>query len=74
MSNPTSRLTRLPGEDGRFPLPQPGQTSIDVTPDVVAMLGGFKSQSNGVTSLGEKRNLLETNDLGWDVPTRVQFV
>jgi hypothetical protein len=49
---------------------RPQQTSIDVTPDIMALLGGVQTD---LKPLGEARNLLEARDLGWDVATRVHF-
>ena len=70
MSTPASRLERLLSESGRFSVLLPGQTSIDVTPDIMALLGGVQI---GTVDLNLSRNLLETNDLGRDVATRVHF-
>jgi hypothetical protein len=40
MTTPAQRVTRLLDEGGRFSVLLPGQTSIDITPDVIAMLDG----------------------------------
>ena len=71
MSNPASRLARLLSESGRFSVHLPGQTSIDVTPDIMALLGGV---NNDPKPLDKARNLLEARDLGRDLATRVHFV
>jgi hypothetical protein len=73
MSNPASRLARLLSESGRFSVHLPGQTSIDVTPDIVALVDEAAADSNRRNVLGHGRNLLETNDLGRDLATRVHF-
>jgi hypothetical protein len=40
MTTPTQRLTRLLNEGARFMVELPGSISIDLTPDVIAVLGG----------------------------------
>jgi hypothetical protein len=70
MSNPASRLARLLSESGRFSVHLPGQTSIDVTPDIMALLGGVNYDPQ---PLDGARNLLEARDLGRDLATRVHF-
>jgi hypothetical protein len=71
VTTPTDRLKRILSEGARFTATCPQQTSIDVTPDIMALLGG---DSNIHKTLDSGGNLLETNDLGWDVATGVQFV
>lgn len=70
MSNPASRLARLLSESGRFSVHLPGQTSIDVTPDIIAMLDGVQTN---LKPSGEARNLFEPETVGRDVATRVHF-
>ena len=48
----------------------PGHAAIDLTPDVIAALAEATSRSE---LLEEGRNLLTTNDLRRDGPTRVHF-
>jgi hypothetical protein len=71
MSNPASRLARLLSESGRFSAHLPGQTSIDVTTDIMALLAGVNADTQ---PLDKARNLLEARDLGRDLATRVHFV
>ncbi len=76
MTTPVQRLTRLLSEGARFKVELPGQPALDITPDVVAMLDGlatFSTNEKDRESLGKARNLLETNDLGRVLPTRVHF-
>jgi hypothetical protein len=70
MSNPASRLARLLSESGRFSVHLPGQTSIDVTPDIMALLGGVQTD---LKPSGEARNLFEPETVGRDLATRVHF-
>jgi len=49
---------------------QRGQTSIDVTPDIIALLDQESSSSKKLDKIG---NLLKANDSRRDVPTRVHF-
>ncbi|MBN8457316.1 MAG: hypothetical protein J0M04_05690 [Verrucomicrobia bacterium] len=70
MSNPASRLARLLSESGRFSVHLPGQTSIDVTPDIIALLGGIQTE---LKPSGEARNLFEPETVGRDLATRVHF-
>ena len=70
VTTPTDRLKRILSEGARFTATCPQQTSIDVTPDIMALLGGVQTD---LKPLGEARNLLEARDLGWDVATRVHF-
>ena len=48
----------------------PGQTSIDLTPDVIAAMD---ESSISQKQLGRIRNLLDARDLGGGVPTLVEF-
>lgn len=70
MSNPASRLALLLSESGRFSVHLPGQTSIDVTPDIMALLGGIQTE---LKPPGEARNLFEPETVGRDLATRVHF-
>ncbi len=70
MTTPIQRLQRLLSEGARFKVELPGQLSIDLTPDVIAALDTVQKDSN---LIGKRRNLLEANDLGRDIPTRVHF-
>jgi len=67
---PSQRIARMLREGARFKVELPGQMAIDLTPDVVALLDEGSSNSR---QLDRIRNLLEANDLGRDVPTRVHF-
>ena len=57
-------------EGARFKVELPGQTSIDLTSDVVALLD---EGSSNTKQLERMRNLLKAKDLGRDVPTLVHF-
>ena len=48
----------------------PGQTSIDVTPDILALLDTVQSTGQGCET---GRNLFEPKVAGRDVRTRVHF-
>ena len=48
----------------------PGQTSIDLTPDVIAAMAEVQTQREGFEPGG---NLFEPDASGGDVPTLVQF-
>jgi len=69
-TTPFHRVTRMLREGVRLMAVQRGQTSIDVTPDIVALLDGVQTGSNPPD---ESRNLLKANALRRDVPTRVHF-
>ena len=73
-TTPPDRIRRILSEGARFTATCPQQTTIDVTPDIVALLDADRTGSNSSHPLGNRRNLLKTNDLGWDVATRVHFV
>lgn len=45
MSTPAFRLARLLSEGARFSVDLPGQTGIDVTPDVIATLAQVRTQA-----------------------------
>ena len=70
ITTPADRLKRILSEGARFTARCPQQTSIDVTPDIMALLGGVQTD---LKPLGEARNLLDSNDLGRDLATRVHF-
>ena len=70
VTTPTDRLKRILSEGARFTATCPQQTSIDVTPDIMALLGGVQTD---LKPLGEARNLLKARDLGRDLATRVHF-
>jgi hypothetical protein len=48
----------------------PGQTSIDMTPDIMALLDGVQIEARGFEPIKES---IEPKVAGRDVPTRVQF-
>ena len=58
------------GEGARLMALCPGQTSIDVTPDIIAALAGVQTTKEGFEP---SRNLLNPEVAGRDVPTRVHF-
>jgi hypothetical protein len=70
MTTPIQRLTRLLDEGAKFMVTLPGHAAIDLTPAVIAALDAHCSARQ---QLENERNLLATNALGRDVPTRVQF-
>jgi hypothetical protein len=47
MTTPSQRIAQLLDEGARFMVQLPGQVSIDLTPDVVALLDGVRSASSG---------------------------
>lgn len=69
-TTPVHRVTRMLREGVRLIAVQRGQTSIDVTPDIIALLDQASSNSKQLDKIG---NLLKTNDLGRDLATRVHF-
>ncbi len=71
MTTPAQRIHRLLDEGARFSVSLPGQTSIDLTPDVIALLSEVQSSDKGFKP---ERNLFEPLIAGRDVPTRVQFL
>ena len=70
MTTPTQRISRLLNEEARFVAYLPGNIIIDVTPDVMAAMAEVSSKCKVLVN---RRNLLITNDLGWDSITGVQF-
>ena len=69
-TTPVHRVTRMLNEGVRLVAVQRGQTSIDVTPDIIALLDQESSSSKKLDKIG---NLLKANDSRRDVPTRVHF-
>ena len=69
-TTPAQRLQRVLGEGARLMAQCPGQTSIDVTPDVIAMLDGVQTGGQGSKT---ERNLFEPKVAGGDVPTLVEI-
>jgi len=69
-TTPVHRVTRMLNEGVRLMAVQHGQTSIDVTPDIIALLDQASSNSRQLDRIG---NLLKANDSRRDVPTRVHF-
>ena len=49
MTTPAQRLARFLSEGARFKVELPGQLAIDITPDVLAMLGGLSSNGEIVS-------------------------
>jgi DUF1365 family protein len=70
MTTPIQRISRLLDEGARFMVQLPGQTSIDLTPDIIAAMD---DASGSQKQLGRIRNLLDARDLGRGVPTLVEF-
>ena len=50
MSTPLQRISRLLGEGARFMVQLPGQTSIDLTPDVIAAMAETTSRELSLKS------------------------
>jgi hypothetical protein len=71
ITTPAQRLERMLREGARLMALCPGQTSIDVTPDIMAMLDGVQTTGQGCEAGG---NLFEPETVGRDLATRVQFV
>lgn len=69
-TTPAQRLHRVLGEGARLMAMCPGQTSIDMTPDIIALLDGVRTGSAGFEPIKES---IEPKVAGRDVPTRVQF-
>ncbi len=69
-TTPVHRVTGMLREGARLIAVQHGQASIDVTPDIIAMLDGVQSGSNGFEPIKES---IEPEVAGRDVPTHVQF-
>jgi hypothetical protein len=70
ITTPAQRLERMLREGARLMALCPGQTSIDVTPDIMALLGGVQTD---LKPSGEGRNLFEPETVGRDLATRVHF-
>ena len=70
MTTPVQRIQRLLDEGAIFRVQIPGQMSIDLTPDVIALLEGVQKGSDGFEPA---RNLFEPLIAGRDIPTHVQF-
>ena len=70
MSTPPQRILRLLDEGARFVVELPGQTSIDLTPDVIAAMTQVQTQRDGFEP---GRNLLKANARRPDLPTLVEF-
>jgi hypothetical protein len=70
ITTPAQRLERMLREGARLMALCPGQTSIDVTPDIIAMLDGVQTGGPGCEPA---RNLFEPETVGRDVATRVHF-
>jgi hypothetical protein len=70
MTTPVQRIQRLLDEGAIIRVQIPGQVSIDLTPDIIALLSEVQSSDKGFKP---ERNLFEPLIAGRDVPTRVQF-
>jgi hypothetical protein len=53
MSTPTERLARLLNEGARFMVELPGQTSIDLTSDVIAAITEVQTSREGFEPVKE---------------------
>jgi hypothetical protein len=71
MTTPTQRIARLLDEGAKFMVQIPGHVAIDLTPDVVAMLDGVQTASDGFEPIKES---IEPLIAGGDVSTHVQFL
>jgi hypothetical protein len=69
-TTPAQRLHRVLGEGARLMALCPGQTSIDMTPDIIALLAGVQTDRKGFEPIKES---IEPAAAGRDVPTGVQF-
>jgi hypothetical protein len=69
-TTPAQRLQRVIGEGARLMALCPGQTSIDVTPDIMALLDGIQTTDRGFEPIKES---IEPKVAGRDVPTSVHF-
>jgi hypothetical protein len=69
-TTPAQRLHRVLGEGARLIAMCPGQTSIDMTPDVIALLDGVQSRPKGFEPRKESIDLAASCG---DVPTLVEF-
>jgi hypothetical protein len=70
MTTPVQRISRLLNEGAIFRVQIPGQVSIDLTPDVIAVINEVQMGSN---TPEESRNLFEPYSAFRDVHTHVQF-
>ena len=70
VTTPAQRLQRVLGEGARLMALCPGQTSIDVTPDIIALLDTVQTTGQGCET---GRNLFEPKVAGRDLRTRVHF-
>jgi hypothetical protein len=70
MTTPIQRLKRLLDEGARFMVELPGQTSIDLTPDVIAAMEQVQTQRE---EFEPRKESIQSNASGGDVPTLVQF-
>jgi hypothetical protein len=70
MITPVQRIQRLLDEGASFRVQIPGQVSIDLTPDIIAVINEVQMGSN---TPEESRNLFEPYSAFRDVPTGVQF-
>jgi len=62
-TTPVHRVTRMLREGARLIAVQHGQASIDVTPDIIAMLDGVQSGSNGIGLKKSKRMQRNADDV-----------
>ncbi len=69
-TTPIHRVTRMLREGARMIAVQQGQTSIDVTPDIIAMLDGVQTGADGFEPIKES---IEPETVGRDVLTGVHF-
>ena len=70
-TTPAHRLHRVLGEGARLIAMCPGQTSIDMTPDIIALLDGVQSRPVGFEPRKESIGLAASCG---DVPTRGHFL
>ena len=70
MTTPVQRIKRLLDEGAKFMVQIPGHVAIDLTPDVVAMLNGVQTGSDGFEPIKES---IEPEVHGREVRTRVHF-
>ena len=47
MTTPTQRIARLLDEGAKFMVQIPGQVSIDLTPDIIAIINEVQTSSQG---------------------------
>ncbi len=62
-TTPVHRVTRILREGARLIAVQHGQASIDVTPDIIAMLDGVQSGSNRIGLKKSKRMQRNADDV-----------